>query len=451
MSKFKLSHYTIITDILDENVKIPKRIIFSALSGQALTISDIIVQQLLLGNFNDISKKTLLQLIDFEFVVPENYERYNQIVAQNKISTQDNNVLGVTMQPSANCQLGCHYCGQVHTKKNITKDLYNNLIDRVTHNLNNKNFKSIYVTWYGGEPLMALNQIRELTHKFKELVNTKNLGYEAGMITNGLSLKNKIFTELVSEHNLTFFQITIDGMAEHHDKRRITKSGEKTFDIMLKNIFNMVANPLYKEKNCRLNLRINIDSTNYESVIPFLNLLADNNLQDKISVQFAPVANWGGNKAGEVSLTKEDFAVIEIDWLMHAIKLGFNFNLIPSRNYQTCMVVDKDQEVYDANGNIYPCWEFPYTPAYEKGNYVIGNLKNPYSTYNENVITRNWYNDVEEEKNFCLKCKFLPLCGGACPKEWHEGTPPCPSYTMNIEDKLVLQYMLDKNKFKELF
>ncbi|MFN8116787.1 MAG: radical SAM protein [Bacteroidia bacterium] len=451
MSKFKLSYYTIITDVLDESIQNPIRIIYSTLSGQAITISDSIVQNLINEKFENISNQTLLKLIEFEFIVPHDYEEFPRIIKQNKLSLDDNNVLGVTMQPGANCQLGCHYCGQVHSKNYLSDSLYDSLLTRITHNLSNKNYKSLYVTWYGGEPLMALKQIRDLSSRFKSLADSKGIGYEAGMISNGLSMKNDIFEELVVKHNLRFFQITIDGMAENHDKRRITKTGEKTFDIIFKHVVQMVNNPIYSEYNCLINIRINIDSTNYESVLPFLNLLHENNLQGKVRVQFAPIANWGGNNAGEASLTREDFAVIEIDWLMHAIKLGFNFELIPTRSYQTCMVIDKDQEVYDAYGNIYPCWEFPYTPSYEKGEFLIGNIQKPYETFNENAITRNWYDEVQEGNTWCLKCKFFPVCGGSCPKQWYEGTPPCPSYKVNMEDKLVLQYMIDKNKFKEVF
>lgn len=451
MTKFKLSNYTVTTDILDEEAKVPKRIIYSTLTGQAVTISDEIYQDLKNSNFDKIANDILLKLINFEFIVTDKFDDFEFVNKINSVSINDNNVLGVTMQPGANCQLGCHYCGQVHTKKYMDEALYEPLIERISNNLSQRDYKAFSVTWYGGEPLMALPQIRSLSKRFKDLVLPKDLEYRAGMITNGLSLKNKIFEELVLEHQVTFFQITIDTVAEHHDKRRITKTGEKTFDLIFKNVIDVTNNPIYKEKKCNIVIRINIDSSNYESVIPFLDFLAEKKLNDKVSVDFAPVANWGGNDAGKESLTKEDFAVIEIDWLMHAIKLGFRFNLIPGRSFQVCMVVDENQEVYDANGNIYPCWEFPYTPVYEGGDYKVGNILEDSSSYNMDAITRNWHEDVKDEKIWCNTCTYYPVCGGACPKHWHEGTPACPSFKYNMEDKLVLQYLMDKNNIEELF
>ncbi len=451
MSKFKLSYYTIITDLLDETAENPKRIIYSTRSGRALTISDAIVQKVQNNDFAKIPGDTLFQLIEMEFIVDANENEFLETLSQNKVAEKDSKVLGITMQAGANCQLGCHYCGQVHVKHNISESLYESLINRVRHNLGNKSYEGLYVTWYGGEPLTAYKQIRELTHKFKELATQKDIFYEAGMITNGLSLKQNIYEELVLKYDLKYFQITIDGTKEHHDKRRITKKGEETYDIIFKNILDITSSKVFSEKKTTINIRINIDSTNYESVIPFLNILDSHKLQDKIVIQFAPISDWGGNKAGEASLSMEDFAVIEIDWLIHAIKLGFNFNLIPERAHSMCMVTDKDQEVYDAYGNIYPCWEFPYTPTYSKGNALIGNVTKPYDTYNEHATTRDWWDEVAEGNTWCLKCKFFPVCGGSCPKSWHEGTPPCPPFKSNMEDRLVMQYMMDKNKFKEVF
>jgi hypothetical protein len=38
----------------------------------------------------------------------------------------------------------------------------------------------------------------------------------------------------------------------------------------------------------------------------------------------------------------------------------------------------------------------------------------------------------------CSRCPLLPVCGGACPKEWIEGRAPCPSSKRNIAQRLLL-------------
>jgi len=115
------------------------------------------------------------------------------------------------------------------------------------------------------------------------------------------------------------------------------------------------------------------------------------------------------------------------------------------------MVVHQKSEVYDAYGNIYPCWEFPYTPFYEQEEYLIGNVKLPAETYNTHAKTRDWHEDIKDPNIWCSKCKFFPVCGGACPKSWYEGQPACPSFKYNIEDRLFLAYYLQNNSTKSIF
>ena len=79
--------------------------------------------------------------------------------------------------------------------------------------------------------------------------------------------------------------------------------------------------------------------------------------------------------------------LVEMDLIMYASDKGFYIhNIIPERSYEVCMVVNPSSEVYDANGNIYPCWEFPYTPMYENSKHRIGNLNDDKSNYNNNAI-----------------------------------------------------------------
>jgi uncharacterized protein len=148
----------------------------------------------------------------------------------------------------------------------------------------------------------------------------------------------------------------------------------------------------------------------------------------------------------DVGLSKQEYAKHEIEWLIYAIQKGFSVpDMIPERTHQPCMVVDKDSEVYDANGNIYPCYEFSYTPFYDNPEHTIGNLKLPEETYNQNVKTRDWFDsEIENGKSWCKGCKFFPVCGGGCVKKWYVDEPACPTFKFNMEERLMLDYLIKK-------
>ena len=208
------------------------------------------------------------------------------------------------------------------------------------------------------------------------------MDYSAKVVTNGLSLKENIFLELVQEHNVHKIEITLDGIDVYHDQRRHTKSGEATFEIIFNNLMNICNLPNFEELGCQISLRCNVDYQNYEGVSPLIQLLSEKGLHKKLSY-FYPVGvySWGGNDAHERSLTKEAFAEKEIDWLIEMIQAGFKPSILPGRVKEVCIAVSNDSDMYDAFGNIFNCTEVSYTSFYDNTPYVLGNLRFDSNTY----------------------------------------------------------------------
>lgn len=450
--KYKLSEYIIPSDILDEESVVPQRIIFSSRSGISLLVKEDIYNEIKQNNFSNVQSDLLDLFFKHEFIVPESENEFEKIMTQNREDTEDLKALSTTIQPTANCQLGCHYCGQVHRKENMGDDLAGKIIKRIRSKMETGKFQLLDVTWYGGEPLLGYKQIKEMTNEFHKICKENNAEYTGFMITNGLSLKPEIFKELYLKYDVFKFQITIDGPKEFHDDRRVTKKDRNaTFDIIMRNVIDITQLPEYQTHMQRpILIRMNIDKTNHEHINGLIDYLADKGLADKIGLSFAPVINWGDLHFGtDDGLTKEKYAEMEIDWFIYAMKKGFNIvELLPERAYQPCMVVDKDAEVYDTDGNVFSCYEFSYTPSYQNDDYIIANLHDKNPVFNQNVTTRNWFDDLEKGAiSTCHTCKLLPSCGGGCVKKWYmkNPEPACPSFKYNMQDRLVLDY-LKRNK-----
>ncbi len=450
--KYKFSYYTIPSGILDESAAMPQRIVFSSRSGISMLLNEDIFTDLKNNEFGNVPSELLDILFRHEFIVPERENEFAKIMLQNREDVKDNKALSTTIQPTANCQLGCHYCGQIHRKENMSDDLSTKIVKRIRNKMESGKFELLDVTWYGGEPLLGYNQIKEMTREFHQICKDTGTDYSGFMITNGLSLKPEVFKELYLKNDVFKFQITIDGMKRFHDTRRITKKGgNATFDIIMKNILDITNLPEYQTHRERpILIRMNIDQTNQDYIPEFLDYLADLGLADKIGLSFAPVINWGdldfGTKDG---LTKEKYAEKEIDWFIYAMQKGFNITeLLPERAYQPCMVVDENAEVYDTDGNVFPCYEFSYTPVYQTEEFIIANLNDPEPKFNQNVTTRDWFDKLEEGNiSTCKTCTLLPSCGGGCVKKWYadDPEPACPSFKFNMEDRLILEYLM-KNK-----
>lgn len=444
----KFSTYHLSTDELSDYDLPNKRIIFSTRTTASIIIDEKTYQHAIANEFDKIDKDIYTNLLDRQFIVDSNEDEFKTITQYNREIREKTNFLSMTIQPSANCQLGCHYCGQTHTKDYANKDVIEKYKERVIYLLDNRKdiYNGLAITWYGGEPLTGYSSIKKTSKELIEVCKERKFNYIADIITNGLSLKVKLFEELVKECLITHYQITIDGIAESHDKRRMTKSGEPTYDIIMRNIIEVTNTQTYKDYNCHISIRVNIDKTNHQFVDPLIDAIRANNLQGKVSMYFATIVDFGGNDAGKDSLSREFFASKEIDWLFKCYEYGIDVSTLPTRKYSVCMVDQQDSEVWDAFGNIYACWEFPYSDTYGKGDSLIGNLFQSPETYNKNATLRDWDETLESGKTWCKTCAHLPVCGGGCPKSWYEGTPACPTFKLNYKEKLLLNYYVKQNK-----
>ena len=425
-----------------------KKIAYSTRSGKDLIVSDLALQYIQEKKTDQIPEPVLDKLVKAQILVDENSDELAEIIAENEqaIDNENNSMLYEVIQPSAMCQMGCYYCGQSHTKNYISPDVEEKILARIEHKIQNGNYKSLFIAWFGAEPLMGLRQMRELTKKIKNLASKYELSYAAKVVTNGLSLKKEIFVELVSNLDVNHIEITIDGTREYHDKHRALKDGGKTFDIVLQNLLDITSID-YLKKKCQISVRCNVDEDNYQSVTPLIQELAKYGLQKKIAFYPIGIYSWG-NDAHKKSLTKESFAKYEIIWLIEMIKNGFGVSFLRPRAKQVCLAVSKTSEMYDAFGNVFNCTEASYVPTYEGTDYVLGNLlqdfpnkPRKFSDWNQSILKNNTLP--------CHSCKMLPVCGGACPKSWHEDMRACPSTKFNTEYRLRLKHLLYSSKKEE--
>ncbi|ABA19668.1 Radical SAM [Trichormus variabilis ATCC 29413] len=437
----KLSHYHVVTQpFFDEIEERTKRVIFSSRTSNVRIIDEHSWHILASGDFAQLPQYILFDLVDVELIVPDDENELQTILDYNNALAIDNDDLHLVVQPTAFCQLGCHYCGQEHTSKMMTEDEQQKFIERTAKKLASKNFRSLSIGWFGAEPLVGLPVMRTLTPKLQALAASFGCSYHAKVVTNGLALTHQVATEIVQELGVNSVEITLDGTGEYHDVRRMQKNGLPTFE---KIFANTVALAHRQDLDVQINIRCNVDYQNYESVSLLLQKLAEAEIQDKINFYVAPIHSWG-NDAHTRSLSKEEFADWEITWLGEMIELGFKVGLLPERRPLVCMAVMPHSELVDAYGNIFNCTEVSYVPTYGTPNeYAIDHLSGKQMPGKRERLAS--FNDKVRQGAYpCSTCPMLPVCGGSCPKSWLEGIEPCPSAKHNIEQRLLLTYALSR-------
>src|SRR5438309_2444973 len=88
------------------------------------------------------------------FLVPEHVDELERAVSRFESKRHASQHLNLTIAATLKCNLACGYCFQGHNKPStrMSDDVHEKLMALVEARA--EGLKSIFVTWYGGEPLM---------------------------------------------------------------------------------------------------------------------------------------------------------------------------------------------------------------------------------------------------------------------------------------------------------
>jgi len=134
------------------------------------------------------------------------------------------NPFTVTIEPTLNCNLDCHYCYSLRSPRGtIPADVAQRTIAEIAAYARNRGFSELHCVWLGGEPLLAGIEF------FKGVFSvTRNLAIPVRhfLQTNGLLL-DADFCRLFCDENVQV-GISIDGPQEIHNAFRLSGDGSPT-------------------------------------------------------------------------------------------------------------------------------------------------------------------------------------------------------------------------------
>lgn len=345
------------------------------------------------------------QLRQLKVIVDNDMDEINKVKYINLLNRNENRRLILTINPTLACNFNCPYCFENEHSNIYMHDLVEEKI--ILFIKKHVGLKALDVTWFGGEPLLAFDRIVSMTKKMQNL----GLNYKAGMITNGYLLTEKVISKLESLA-ISSIQITIDGMADLHNTRRCLKSGKPTFDKILQNIdLLQKVNP-----QIRLNVRVNVDKTNYADFLELYKFLKDKHYPT-LNVNLAFVKDMTGCYKCNHSYDMQEQAQIVKDLLQ---KYGLDFSMVfPRSERYECAIRNRNALVIGPEGELYKCWN-------DVGNKseIIGNIDGKIT--NEALLLRYLVAADPFENPKCQECFLLPVCGGGCPysriQNEYEGT-----------------------------
>jgi len=406
-------------------------LIYNGLSGGFAKISCKeyeIYKKIIDGEQLDDQKKLIKEFRKGFFVLPDEFDELGYLRVMANIRRFQTNNLSLTIAPTLDCNFACIYCFEEKSKVYMDKKVEKETLNFIEKRLPTVN--SLSISWYGGEPLLAMNTIENISKNLISKSEELGFKYRGYIVTNRYLLTKKVAEKL---RDLAVYgaQITIDGPRNIHNKRRPLRNGKGTFDTIFENFMASV------DILDNIAIRVNIDKTNRKYIPKLIDFFKDSGLEKIASIYFSPVRRLTQVCESAVGCYEErkEFSKEEVELYKYLDEKGFKISIFPKPLYGFCGAIQLNSFLIGPEGNLYKCWN-----TIGMKDKMIGNVSEGITYPHRFIDWMKWDQFAGKE---CLKCKVLPICMGGCPYTGMTTGVECESWKYNLLEMLKLYY---KNK-----
>ena len=396
---YKLSMY---------NLYFQKGYIYNSLSGGIYKFNDETLEYLKNIETNDNAENNIFfkAIKDKGYIVETEKNEFEELNNRRKHMLFDDtsDIASFVISVTTRCNYRCIYCfekgiEQIDMSFETERDVAFFIKERFKKN---KQLKNMYITWFGGEPLLCKNVIVELGKELITFCNQNNIGFKSGIITNGYFLDENNY-EMLRRFNIEYIQITLDGDAEWYAYYKNPKD-PASYDRVIDNIIK-ISN--YQD----IHIRFNCTKNNVLSIKNVIGKLFTNCDINKEHIHFSLDRVFSADNS--IQLTEKEFLVFKFEILDLFLDLGWYrmiFKFIPASKIAPCGLMRKNSFAIDSKGNLYKCEHY-----IGNSKFSVGDAKN-----GEYIDQRSLDFLNTPLPSGCKDCKVFPVCRGGCTQKRHE-------------------------------
>jgi radical SAM protein with 4Fe4S-binding SPASM domain len=332
----------------------------------------------------------------------------------------------IYLEITSKCNFRCEYCyNDESRRKDLTnEEIRNILIPQL------KECKVETIVFIGGEPLLRLEDIIELSVDFMSISTLK----EVCIATNGYLLTEDVYNSLMKAYgsNIIYFAIPLDSLNEDLVKR-YRKPKEDVFSR------TMDAIRLLKRKKSFMTIEMVATRENFNEIDKMMNFVRS--LGSRALMEIYPYYPQENDNKVHLSLSTEQLQKLDEIKLKNlgnpilpcdfSCAAPFYDDTIKSvrpvtKNYHAISIgciAGHSQLCIKSDGDIIPC---NFLRNEVVGNVLSDTIMNIYETNPTILKLRN-----REVKGKCLNCKYTETCGGCRTRALSEtgdmfgGVPSC--------------------------
>lgn len=351
------------------------------------------------GEISDLPKSLLGELIENKILTTDDDEKefYMQMQMDYLLESFSSNKLILTIAPTSQCNFDCPYCFEENKPTvRMSDQVISNLISFIR---NFRNIEYLYLTWYGGEPLLAIELIATILERIHSEIPQVKIAYHF-LVTNGYLVNDKV-VQVFKKFPLNEIQITLDGSRERHNLLRRLKGTEKgTYDKIIRNIGKL----LELMPKTQVSIRVNIDRDNADDYILVKDYLMNIFNGDPTLFVYP----------GILRIEDKERKCMGCPSLSHADIQSFYFQINDQVNFypriisKGCSATHINSFLIGPKGELYKCWN-----ELGDSDKIIGfidqkDLDNK-RLVRDYVLASSCFQD-----EVCKECEILPICSGGC-------------------------------------
>ena len=234
--QYKLNGYNIVLDSCSGSIHVVDDVAYDLIAGYETTPTDALIAQTLaqyghLEGVNEAEIRVCLEDIQAleaqgKLFSPDSFEQ----LATYKENTPQV-IKAMCLHVAHTCNLNCSYCfasqGKYHGERalmsyEVGKQSFDFLI------ANSGSRRNLEVDFFGGEPLMNWDVVKQLVAYAREQEKIYNKNFRFTLTTNGMLVDDDVIDFCNKEmHNVV---LSLDGRKEIHDRLRVDYAGKGSYD-----------------------------------------------------------------------------------------------------------------------------------------------------------------------------------------------------------------------------
>lgn len=359
-----------------------------------------------------------------EAAIKETLEEIDYLIENDMLMTDDTYVNSVEFNNRApvvkalclhvahDCNIRCAYCfasqGDFKGDRSLMSfEVGKKALDLLVANSGNR--RNLEVDFFGGEPLMNFEVVKQLVEYGRSIEGAHNKNFRFTLTTNGVLLNDEIM-DYVNEH-MSNVVLSIDGRKEVNDKMRYTISGGGTYDIIVDKFKRLIE----KRKGKSYYLRGTFTSNNLDFSKDVIHMADLGFYSTSVEPVVAKPSDAYAITEAHIDVLKQEYEKLADEMIKrHNTEKEFSFfHFALDMGQGPCVVkrlsgcgAGSEYLAVTPEGDIYPCHQFVGDEHFKMGNVMAGIL--------DFGLTNQFKNAHVYNKEKCRSCWAKFYCSGGC-------------------------------------